>query len=61
MREQLKRRREQLNLTQQKVATLSKIGLRLYQYYESGEREPRVSTAIRIAEVLQSTVEDLFK
>lgn len=56
----LKKRREELNLTQQQVADALKIGVRLYQYYESAQREPKVKIAIKIANVLQSTVEKLF-
>lgn len=57
----LKKRREELSLTQKQVADAAKIGLRLYQYYEAGQKEPTVQPAIRIAEVLKTTVEKLFK
>lgn len=57
----LKERREELSLTQKQVADTAKIGLRLYQYYEKDEKEPSVNTAIKIAEVLKTTVEKLFK
>lgn len=57
----LKKRREELNLTQIQVADAVKIGLRLYQYYEAGQREPSVTRAISIAQVLKMPVEMLFK
>ena len=57
----LKKRREELSLTQKQVADTLNLGIRLYQYYEAGQRQPSVQTAIRIAEVLQTTVEKLFK
>lgn len=57
----LKKRREELSLTQQQVADMAKVGLRLYQYYEKGQREPTIQPAIRIAEVLKMPVEKLFK
>lgn len=57
----LKKRREELFLTQKQVADTLKMDVRLYQYYEAGQRNPGVHTAIRIAEVLKTTVEKLFK
>ena len=56
----LKVRREELNLTQKQVAELSGIGLRLYQYYEKDEKEPSVRTAQKIADVLGVTVGELY-
>lgn len=57
----LKKRRVELNLTQQQVADTLKMNIRLYQYYEADRREPSVRTAIRIAGVLKMPVEKLFK
>lgn len=57
----LKKRREELSLTQKQVADMLNIDQRLYQYYEAGQTKPNVDTAIKIAEVLQTTVEKLFK
>lgn len=56
----LKVRREALNLTQKQVAEMSGIGLRLYQYYEKDEKEPSVRTAQKIADVLGTTVKELY-
>lgn len=60
VREDLKQRRLQLGLTQMQVAKEAQIAERLYQDYEYNKREPGVRTAIRIARVLNSTVEDIF-
>jgi transcriptional regulator with XRE-family HTH domain len=57
----LKKRREELNLTQKQVADNAQIGLRLYQYYEQDQKEPSVRTGIKLADALKSTVEKLFK
>lgn len=57
----LKKRREELSLTQKQVADILNVNIRLYQYYEAGQRQPNVQTAIKIAEVLKTTVEQLFK
>lgn len=56
----LKKRREELHLTQKQVADMAKVGLRLYQYYEAAQKEPTVRPAIRIADALKTTVEKLF-
>lgn len=56
----LKKRREELSLTQKQVADMAKVNIRLYQYYEADRREPSVRTAKRIAEALKTIVEKLF-
>ena len=57
----LKTTRQKAGLTQEQVAKQAKITPYSYYRYESGEREPKVTTAIQIAETLNSTVEYLFK
>ena len=56
----LKETRKARKLSQQAVADRSKVNIRLYQYYEVGEREPGVYTALKLAKALNSTVEELF-
>ncbi len=56
----LKSARETIKKTQSQVAKDSGITERAYQNYEYGKREPGVQTAIRIARVLNSSVEKLF-
>lgn len=47
--------------TQEQVSKEVGITVRLYQSYEYDRYTPNVKTAIKIAEVLHSTVEELFK
>ncbi len=56
----LKKRREELSLTQKQVSDMAKVNIRLYQYYEADRKEPSVRTAMKIAEALKTTVEKLF-
>lgn len=56
----LKKYRTEKGFSQQFVATKMGIVLRLYQYYEAGEREPSVRTAIKLARTLGTTIEELF-
>jgi transcriptional regulator, XRE family len=56
----LKTTRQQLGLTQEEIAKKADISTRSYQQYESGERIPKITTALLIARVLNSTVEELF-
>ena len=56
----LKEFRSKNQMSQQAVANAAGVYIRLYQYYEAGEREPAVRTAIRLARVLGTTVEELF-
>lgn len=56
----LKEFRKANHLSQKAISDKLGINIRLYQYYESDEREPAVRTAIRIAQALNTTVEELF-
>lgn len=56
----LRAAREQSGKTQAQVAKEVGMPEATYQRYEYDKREPRVRTAIRIAKVLNSTVEELF-
>lgn len=56
----LRAAREKSGKTQAQVAGESGVGVRLYQYYEAGEKKPSVDAAIRIARTLGTTVEHLF-
>ncbi len=57
----LKEMRERAGLTQKQVA--EKIGTQwqVYQRYEYGKTDPSVSTALRIAKALSTTVEVLYE
>lgn len=56
----LKEVRKKVGLTQVQVAERAGIAERTYQEYEYGDRKPGVDIAIRIAKILNSTVEELF-
>lgn len=56
----LKKRREELQLTQRQVAERARMTLRVYQSYELEERIPNVHAANRIAAALNSTAKELF-
>ena len=51
--------RNEKNLSQAAVAKELGIGARTYQYYEYGEREPHLSTLIRIADFYGVTLDYL--
>lgn len=57
----LRAAREQSGKTQAQVAKEVGIAEIAYQRYEYGTTEPRVRTAIRIADALGTTVEALFR
>ena len=61
MENSIKKRREELKLTQRQVAERATLREAQYQKYEYGETLPNVLTAIRIAEALDTTVESLYK
>ena len=48
--ERLEELRKKKHLSQGAVAKELGMGSRAYQYYEYGEREPRLSTLVRIAD-----------
>ena len=57
----LKKARKQIpGLTQEQIAKKANISTMSYQRYESGLRRPNVATAKRIAEAVNSKVEDIF-
>lgn len=60
MRNKLKEKREKAGLMQVEVAKRANITVVCYQRYEYGERIPRVDVALLIADILNSTVEELF-
>ena len=51
--------RKERRLSQAQVAETIGTALRAYQNYEYGEREPRLSTLIRIADFYGVTLDDL--
>lgn len=61
MNERLKNARMKAEKTQAQMAKDAGISEVAYQLYEYGKREPGVKTALRIADVLGTTVEEIFK
>lgn len=56
----LRRRAEQLGLSNAEVARRSGLGDRRYANYVSGTREPDLATLMRIANTLGTSVDDLL-
>lgn len=53
--------REKSGKTQAQVAKAAGVSVRVYQYYETGDKTPSVHTAIRIADTLGvADIRDLF-
>lgn len=57
----LRDRARELELSDAEVARRVGIGERRYGFYVTGERQPDLATLIQIAEVLQSSIDDLVK
>lgn len=53
--------RKAQNLTQRQLAEKLNIYYQVLQRWENGERAPTVETALRLARVLNTTVEELFQ
>lgn len=60
MKNKLQTCRKAAKLTQEAIAKQCGITTRVYQYYESGGRVPNVYAALKIADALDSSVEELF-
>ena len=60
IRNNLKKERLKKQLTQRELAQKIYITERHYRRFEKGELLPNLKTAIRIARVLKTTVEELF-
>ncbi len=56
----LRKLRKLKHLTQKQIAQRVGISTMSYKRYEYGEREPDARTAIRIAQALGTTVEELW-
>nr|DAN91232.1 MAG TPA: Helix-turn-helix XRE-family like protein [Bacteriophage sp.] len=56
----LKEFREEKKLTQTELAAKSGISQRYIAFIESGDRTPSLNSALRIAEVLGRSVEEIF-
>ena len=57
--ERMKEIRKQKNISQQKMAEMLDINIRLYQYYESKSKTPSITNALKIAIVLNVSLDYL--
>jgi transcriptional regulator with XRE-family HTH domain len=57
--ENLRRRRKELGLSQEQLGTRANIQMADISRYESGSRDPRITTVARLAEALEVTIADL--
>lgn len=48
------------NLTQEELGEIIGVSGRAVGFYETGEREPRLSVAKELADLFGTTIEDLF-
>lgn len=60
MKNNIAKIRKNLNYTQNQIANILEINLRLYQKYEAGTVIPSVIVAIKIAKALHTTAEELY-
>lgn len=61
MNKVLQQKRQDKGFTQVQMADLCNIAERTYQSIEANKSKPNVKTVLKIAELLGSTVEELFK
>lgn len=57
--QRIKELRLSRKLSQQAVANGSNMDIRLYQYYEAGKSEPKISTAIKLADYFDVSLDYL--
>ena len=57
--EHLLQLRTERNLKQQEVSGAIHISIRAYQYYESGEREPSLTTLVALADFYKISLDEL--
>lgn len=58
-REVLKRLRIESNLTQKEIAKIINVSERTYSRYETGDREPKIETLIKLAEFYRIPIDIL--
>lgn len=55
-----KKYREKINKTQKEIAELIGVTTQTYQNYELGKREPDFETLIKIADIFNASLDELF-
>lgn len=58
--ENLRRRRKELGLSQEQLGARANIQMADISRYESGSRDPRISTVARLAQALDVSLADLL-
>ena len=58
--EALRNHRVSRNLTRQYMADLLEVGLRTYQTYETGTREPKIAALIKLADFYNISMDELL-
>jgi transcriptional regulator with XRE-family HTH domain len=58
--ENLRRRRKELGLSQEQLGTRANIQMADISRYESGSRDPRITTVARLAQALEVPIADLL-
>ena len=56
----LKARRKQLSMTQKDVAKQLGVKHQTYSHYENGKRQPRIEVMRKIAQLFNSSMDELF-
>lgn len=59
MNESLRKQRITRNFTRQQIANILGISLRTYQTYETGTREPSITSLIKIADLYNVSLDTL--
>jgi transcriptional regulator with XRE-family HTH domain len=58
--ENLRRRRKELGLSQEQLGTRANIQMADISRYESGSRDPRITTVARLAQALEVPIAELL-
>lgn len=58
--ENLRQRRKELGLSQEQLGTRANIQMADISRYESGSRDPRITTVARLAQALEVPIADLL-
>ena len=53
--------RKKLNFSQARLAELMNVSQNTISQWEIGRRNPSIKSAIKLAEILETTVEELYK
>jgi len=56
---ELRARRKHKGLTQKQVADFLGLTVRAYQYYETGDRSPNLEKSLKLAEILEFSLDEL--